>query len=70
MRHEWAHLVIAHRGGDNGSAETGRDADADATDGTANGDVPNHIFLTIPCRDVRWAREEGEEERRTLERNR
>lgn len=58
---ECTHLIIPHDGGDDSSSKTGCDADADATDRTANGDVPNHIVLAIP--DGRWG-EGGERGRR------
>ena len=38
---------MAHGGGDDRGAEPGRDADADAADGAADGDVPEHALCAM-----------------------
>ena len=42
---------MAHGCRDDRRPKAGGDAHADATDGTANGDVPNHVFLAMPWRN-------------------
>lgn len=60
------YLVIAHYRGDDSSSKTGGDADADATNRTANSDVPNHVVLSIPDgRRGERGREGGKEEGKT-----
>ena len=42
-------LVMTHRGRDNRTSKTGRDAHADATYHAADHDVPQHALLAIPA---------------------
>jgi hypothetical protein len=46
-----AHLVaLVHGGRDDRRAEAGRDADGDAADEAAHGDVPHHVLVAVPAR--------------------
>jgi hypothetical protein len=46
-----AHLVaLVHGGRDDRGAEAGRDADGDAADEAAHGDVPHHVLVAVPAR--------------------